>query len=87
MNFDSPSATAALGALGIHGNLDLNLDNLSMGALGLGRADEDERKKRMDTLALMMKVYKSSTLVETAITHQMLTSVGCWQRQGQQRRA
>ncbi|ORY59495.1 mediator of RNA polymerase II transcription subunit 1-domain-containing protein [Pseudomassariella vexata] len=54
VNFDSPSGTAALGALGIHG-MDLNLDAISMGALGLGRADEDDRKKRMDALVHMLK--------------------------------
>ncbi|KAH8671387.1 mediator of RNA polymerase II transcription subunit 1-domain-containing protein [Xylariales sp. PMI_506] len=55
VNFDSPSATAALGALGIHGNLDLGLDHLSMGSLGIGRADEDDRKKRMEALVAMLK--------------------------------
>ncbi|RYP70529.1 hypothetical protein DL769_004943 [Monosporascus sp. CRB-8-3] len=47
VNFDSPTAAAALGALGIN---DLGLDTLSMGGLvgGTGRADEDDRKRRMD---------------------------------------
>ncbi|KAI0134275.1 mediator of RNA polymerase II transcription subunit 1-domain-containing protein [Xylariales sp. AK1849] len=55
VNFDSPSAAAALGALGMNGSLDLNLDHLGMGALGLGRADEDDRKKRMDAIVATLK--------------------------------
>ncbi|KAI0157019.1 mediator of RNA polymerase II transcription subunit 1-domain-containing protein [Xylariaceae sp. FL1272] len=49
LNFDSPSAAAALGGLGLN---DLNLDNISMGGLlaGTGRSDEDERKKRLDNV-------------------------------------
>ncbi|KAI1499846.1 mediator of RNA polymerase II transcription subunit 1-domain-containing protein [Biscogniauxia marginata] len=49
VNFDSPSAAAALGALGIN---DLNLDNLSVGGLvaNAGRTDEEDRKKRMDAV-------------------------------------
>ncbi|KAI1129133.1 mediator of RNA polymerase II transcription subunit 1-domain-containing protein [Nemania abortiva] len=48
LNFDSPSAAAALGGLG----LDLNLDNISVGGLvgGANRSDEDDRKKRMDAV-------------------------------------
>lgn len=48
VNFDSPSATAALGILGLH---DLNMDNISM-----GRPDQDDRKMRMDTITAMVKV-------------------------------
>ncbi|KAI8629975.1 mediator of RNA polymerase II transcription subunit 1-domain-containing protein [Xylariaceae sp. FL1651] len=49
LNFDSPSAAAALGGLGLN---DLNLDNISVGGLvgGAGRSDEDDRKKRMDAV-------------------------------------
>ncbi|KAI0873702.1 mediator of RNA polymerase II transcription subunit 1-domain-containing protein [Hypoxylon argillaceum] len=45
INFDSPSAAAALG-------LDINLDNISVGGLvgGANRSDEDDRKKRMDAV-------------------------------------
>ncbi|KAJ8130729.1 hypothetical protein O1611_g2899 [Lasiodiplodia mahajangana] len=48
LNFDSPSAAAALGGLG----LDINLDNISVGGLvgGANRSDEDDRKKRMDAV-------------------------------------
>lgn len=48
LNFDSPSAAAALGGLG----LDINLDNISVGGLigGPNRSDEDDRKKRMDAV-------------------------------------
>ncbi|KAI0479682.1 mediator of RNA polymerase II transcription subunit 1-domain-containing protein [Xylaria cf. heliscus] len=48
LNFDSPSAAAALGGLG----LDLQFDNISVGGLvgGAGRSDEDDRKKRMDAV-------------------------------------
>jgi hypothetical protein len=31
------------------------LDNLSIGGLGLGRADEDDRKKRMDAVVQILK--------------------------------
>ncbi|KAI1113958.1 mediator of RNA polymerase II transcription subunit 1-domain-containing protein [Nemania sp. NC0429] len=48
LNFDSPSAAAALGGLG----LDINLDNLSVGGLvgNANRSDEDDRRKRMDAV-------------------------------------
>ncbi|KAI0429749.1 mediator of RNA polymerase II transcription subunit 1-domain-containing protein [Xylaria sp. FL1042] len=48
LNFDSPSAAAALGGLG----LDINLDSLSVATLvgGANRSDEDDRKKRMDAV-------------------------------------
>ncbi|TGJ84045.1 hypothetical protein E0Z10_g4747 [Xylaria hypoxylon] len=48
LNFDSPSAAAALGGLG----LDINLDSLNVGGLvgGANRSDEDDRKKRMDAV-------------------------------------
>ncbi|KAI0150969.1 mediator of RNA polymerase II transcription subunit 1-domain-containing protein [Pestalotiopsis sp. NC0098] len=52
VNFDSPSATAALGALGIH---DLSLDNISVGGMGMGRSDEDDRKRRMNAIVAMIK--------------------------------
>ncbi|GAP89534.1 putative glutamine synthetase protein [Rosellinia necatrix] len=45
LNFDSPSAAAALG-------YDINLDNISVGGLvaASNRSDEDDRKKRMDAV-------------------------------------
>lgn len=47
VNFDSPTAAAALGALGIN---DLGLDNISMGGLvtGSGRGGEEEFRKKLD---------------------------------------
>lgn len=59
VNFDSPSAAAALGALGIGGGLDLNLDGVSvggLGGLGLGRADDDERARRLKGVIDILKV-------------------------------
>lgn len=57
MNFDSPSAAAAMGALGIGSNMDLNLDNLSMGTMGLGgRSEEDDRKRRTNSVIAIIKV-------------------------------
>lgn len=55
VNFDSPTAAAALGALGIN---DLGLDSISMGGLvgGTGRADEDDRKRRMDEVMKILWV-------------------------------
>ncbi|GAW24255.1 hypothetical protein ANO14919_138380 [Xylariales sp. No.14919] len=53
LNFDSPSAAAALGGLG----LDINLDSLNVGGLvgGANRSDEDDRQKRMDaTIAALL---------------------------------
>ncbi|KAI0601524.1 mediator of RNA polymerase II transcription subunit 1-domain-containing protein [Biscogniauxia sp. FL1348] len=49
VNFDSPSAAAALGALGLN---ELNLDNISMGGLvsNGGRTDEEDRRKRIDAV-------------------------------------
>ncbi|KAB5554996.1 mediator of RNA polymerase II transcription subunit 1-domain-containing protein [Coniochaeta sp. 2T2.1] len=51
VNFDSPSTAAALGAMGM-GALDMNLDGVSaLGGLGnLGRNDEDERARRLQTV-------------------------------------
>ncbi|KAI1349051.1 mediator of RNA polymerase II transcription subunit 1-domain-containing protein [Xylaria sp. FL0043] len=55
LNFDSPSAAAALGGLG----LDINLDSLGVGALvgGANRSDEDDRKKRMDAVIAALWAY------------------------------
>ncbi|KAI0394675.1 mediator of RNA polymerase II transcription subunit 1-domain-containing protein [Xylariaceae sp. FL0594] len=49
LNFDSPSAAAALGGLGLG---DLGLDNISVGGLAAppARSDEDEKKKRLDAV-------------------------------------
>ncbi|KAI0400215.1 mediator of RNA polymerase II transcription subunit 1-domain-containing protein [Xylaria palmicola] len=48
LNFDSPSAAAALGGLG----LDIQFDTIGVGGLvgGANRSDEDERKKRLDAV-------------------------------------
>ena len=51
VNFDSPSAAAALGALGI---TDLGLDNVGQGAPG--RNDEDDRLKRLAQVQAVLEV-------------------------------
>ena len=51
VNFDSPSAAAALGALGIN---DLGLDALSMGGLVGPGSGEDDRKRRMDEVVKLL---------------------------------
>ncbi|KAH6697605.1 mediator of RNA polymerase II transcription subunit 1-domain-containing protein [Plectosphaerella plurivora] len=52
LNFDSPSAAAAMGALGMSAGLDLGLDGVgvgSMGGLSLSTG-EDDRIKRLDAI-------------------------------------
>ncbi|KAK4138886.1 hypothetical protein BT67DRAFT_413696 [Trichocladium antarcticum] len=44
VNFDSPSAAAALGALQLGNGLDIGLPHLA----GLGKASEDEKARRLD---------------------------------------
>ncbi|CAJ2502545.1 Uu.00g099390.m01.CDS01 [Anthostomella pinea] len=63
VNFDSPSAAAALGAMGIG---DLNLDGISVGGLvaGAGRNDEEDRKKRLDlVIDMIQSIAKDSARV------------------------
>ncbi|KAK8024267.1 mediator of RNA polymerase II transcription subunit 1 domain-containing protein [Apiospora rasikravindrae] len=55
MNFDSPSATAALGALGMNNHLDLHLENLSMGTMTLGKSEEEAHKRKMDFIIETVK--------------------------------
>lgn len=57
VNFDSPSAAAALGALGM-GSLDMHLDSVgALGSLGnLGRNDEDERARRLQNVIDILSV-------------------------------
>ncbi|KAF9882043.1 hypothetical protein CkaCkLH20_00079 [Colletotrichum karsti] len=52
LNFDSPSAAAAMGALGISGGLDIGLDHVGVGAFGgLGAlGSEDDKIKRLDAV-------------------------------------
>lgn len=59
VTYDSPAA-AAMGALGIHGGLDLGgLDHVGVSGLGglgsIGRSDEDEREKRLQTVLTILK--------------------------------
>ncbi|KAI1332762.1 mediator of RNA polymerase II transcription subunit 1-domain-containing protein [Xylariaceae sp. FL0255] len=56
LNFDSPSAAAALGGLGLN---DLNLDNISVGGLvgGAGHSDEDDRRKRLDAVVAALRAF------------------------------
>ena len=61
LNFDSPSAAAAMGALGIAGGLDIGLDTVGVGGLGglqgLGvMGGEDERLKRLDAVIEILSV-------------------------------
>ncbi|OLN85897.1 hypothetical protein CCHL11_05408 [Colletotrichum chlorophyti] len=52
LNFDSPSAAAAMGALGISGGLDMGLDHVGVGGFsGLGGiGSEDDKIKRLDAV-------------------------------------
>ncbi|KAL0942495.1 uncharacterized protein CTRU02_200381 [Colletotrichum truncatum] len=52
LNFDSPSAAAAMGALGISGGLDIGLDHVGVGGFGGlgGLGSEDDKIKRLDTV-------------------------------------
>lgn len=51
LNFDSPSAAAAMGALGISGGLDIGLDHVGVGGFGgLGGIGEDDKIKRLDSV-------------------------------------
>lgn len=55
VNFDSPSAAAALGALGIN---DLGLDNISISGMvtSSGRGSEEEFRKKLDDVIDMLWV-------------------------------
>jgi hypothetical protein len=55
MNFDSPSAAAAMGALGIGGGLDMGLGVGRIGSLG-SNGGEDERLKRYDAVLEIISV-------------------------------
>ncbi|KAF6816250.1 hypothetical protein CSOJ01_03099 [Colletotrichum sojae] len=52
LNFDSPSAAAAMGALGISGGLDIGLDHVGVGGFGGlgGLGSEDDKIKRLDAV-------------------------------------
>ncbi|TPX16943.1 uncharacterized protein E0L32_003505 [Thyridium curvatum] len=85
VNFDSPSAAAALGALGIGGGLDLNLDGVSvggLGGLGLGRADDDERARRLKGVIDILK--KSKGYVSEAGLERLaqMTGLECMWEEG-----
>lgn len=60
LNFDSPSAAAAMGSLGMPGGLDIGLDNVGVGGLGeygLGvLGGEDEKLKRLDAVINILSV-------------------------------
>lgn len=66
LNFDSPTAAAAMGSLGISGGLDLGLENVGVGGLGgygLGvMGGEDERLKRLDAVIGVLSVGFPSVL-------------------------
>ncbi|KAL2126432.1 hypothetical protein VTI74DRAFT_926 [Chaetomium olivicolor] len=50
VNFESPSAAAALGSLDMAAGLDLGLQNLA----NLGRASDDEKSKRLDNVLAIL---------------------------------
>ena len=66
MNFDSPSAAAAFGVLGMGGGLDIGLDNVDVGALGdlgpMGKIDDDERARRLENVIEILSVRIASVL-------------------------
>ena len=55
VNFDSPSAAAAFGALQIGSGMDLNLQGLG-GLASLTRSTEDERAKRLEEVIAILGV-------------------------------
>lgn len=65
MNFDSPSAAAAFGVLGMGGGLDLGLDNVDVGALGglgaMGKINDDEKARRLEAVIEILSVSLSSS--------------------------
>ena len=67
MNFDSPSAAAALGALGM-GGLDMNLDGVgALGGLGdLVKNDGDDRARRLQTVIAILSVSTPAQLLGRA---------------------
>jgi hypothetical protein len=72
LNFDSPSAAAAMGALGISGGLDIGLDNVSVGLGALASlGSEDERLKRLDAVLEILNVGFHS--FELSVTSSLLT--------------
>ncbi|TLD27253.1 hypothetical protein PspLS_05068 [Pyricularia sp. CBS 133598] len=75
VNFDSPSAAAALGALGIGGGLDLGLDNIGAGGLGdLGRTEDDDRLKKLQEILAMLSKHKGR--VSEAGLERLAKSIG-----------
>ncbi|KXJ91013.1 mediator of RNA polymerase II transcription subunit 1-domain-containing protein [Microdochium bolleyi] len=66
VNFDSPTAAAALGALGIN---DLGLDNISMSGLvaGSGRGSEEEFRKKLDDVIDLLWSAKSALVSNDAL--------------------
>ncbi len=60
VNFDSPSAAAAFGALNLSAGLELGLDGVNVAALGslggIGRNTEDDRVKRLDHVIEVLNV-------------------------------
>lgn len=57
LNFDSPSTAAAMGALGIGGGFDMNLDNVGgLDTLGVAFASEDDKIKRLESILKLLNV-------------------------------
>lgn len=75
LNFDSPSAAAAMGALGISGGLDMGLDHAGIAGFGgLGAlGSEDDKLKRFDTVIDILSVsHECLFLVVTMGTNDVL---------------
>ena len=66
VNFDSPSASAALGALQL-GPDGLDMDLRSLG--NLGRASEDEKAKRLDGVLAILNVGSCRCIYFTVINY------------------
>ncbi|KAL6921949.1 hypothetical protein ACHAPO_002710 [Fusarium lateritium] len=76
LNFDSPSTAAAMGALGITGGLDVNLNNVDVGNLsGLpSLVNEDDKLKRLE--AIIATLNKKKGLVSEAGLERLAQRIG-----------
>ncbi|CAG7560140.1 unnamed protein product [Fusarium equiseti] len=76
LNFDSPSTAAAMGALGITGGLDVNLNNVDVGNLsGLpSLVNEDDKLKRLETIIATLD--KKKGLVSEAGLERLAQRIG-----------
>lgn len=57
LNFDSPSTAAAMGALGIGGGFDINLDGVGgLEGVGAAYASEEEKLRRLEIIIKLLNV-------------------------------